>query len=155
MGREGKKSENDSGAKWKSEWDYIMPTLSYIRELVPKINLIRLLPSFLLFSFTHPYSFILPPSFARTAEISGRESSNWKNTDETRLSFIGLFLTGEKRARARARDAACAVIDIYQSLDEDRKYRHRNLQRRISISMKRRHAGSAVIKWAKYVIRLQ
>lgn len=131
-----------------------MSALSYIRELVPKINLIRS-PPLILFSFAHPHSTILSPSFARTAEIPGRESLNWKNTDETRLPFIELFLTGEKCARVRLRRGMRGYRYIYQGLDEDRKYRHRNLQRRISISMKRRHAGSAVIKWAKYVIRLQ
>lgn len=50
--------------------------------------------------FVAGINFISTTVFARTPEISTRESSNWENTVETGLSFIALFLMDEKTRRA-------------------------------------------------------
>lgn len=67
--------------------DYIMPL-----ELVAGINFISHPHP----SFAHTLPLFLPTRLASSRDIRvGGESSNWKNTDETGLSFIALFLTEE------------------------------------------------------------
>lgn len=65
----------------------------------------------------------LPP-LARIPEIPARESSNWENTDETGLSFIGLFLTGENataasRFRGGSRISAAKFTAMHINFNEE------------------------------------